>query len=97
MHSWGCINSTVYFSDPARMARGRSLGTSICWKRLHSNCSDFPDLRVLATAKGPQEVHGLKVQFEICPCCTIPHRRSGRNKDNIRKGQEQHVLQIPRA
>ena len=96
VHSWGCTNSTVYISNPARMARGRSLGTSFCWRRLHSNCSDFPDLRVLAPAKKPQEVHGIKVHFKICPSWTIPHHRNGRNKENIRKGQEQHILQIPR-
>lgn len=95
--SWGYTNSTIFIRDPARMARGRSLGTSFCWRRLHSNRSDFPDLRVLATAKEPQEVHEIKAHFKICPSWTIPHRRNGGNKKSIRKGQKQHILQIPRA
>jgi len=53
-----------------------------------SKWSDFPDLRVLATAKDSQEFHGIKAYFKICPSWTTPPHRDARNKENIRKGQE---------
>lgn len=92
VHSWGCVDSIAYMSDPSRMAEVRSFHTSFCWRRLHSDCSDLPDLRILATANEPQEVHEIKAHFKICPNWTIPHCRN-----NTSKGQEQHILQVPKA
>lgn len=67
-----------------------------CQALVEKTCSEVTMNISLTTAKVPQEVHGIKAHCRICPSRTNPHHRKDcckENKEDIRKGQEWHILQ----